>query len=99
MQEISPLIASYGRQNCTTGDVPVDTKLPTMEVIGQLGGIYILTTTESGELILVDQHAAHERILYEQVLNSNRRGPSFTGAYCSGLSFTALHRKRQFCWT
>jgi DNA mismatch repair protein MutL len=52
----------------TTGNVPVDTKLPNMEVIGQLGGIYILTTTESGELILVDQHAAHERILYEQVL-------------------------------
>ena len=52
----------------STGTVPVDTKLPNMEVIGQLGGIYILTTTESGELILVDQHAAHERILYEQVL-------------------------------
>ena len=52
----------------STGIVPVDAKLPVMEVIGQFGGIYILTTTESGELVLVDQHAAHERILYEQVL-------------------------------
>ncbi len=38
-----------------------------MEVIGQFGGIYILATTDAGELILIDQHAIHERILYEQV--------------------------------
>jgi len=52
----------------TTGVLPLDAKLPVMEVIGQLGGIYILATTESGELVLIDQHAAHERILYEQVI-------------------------------
>jgi DNA mismatch repair protein MutL len=52
----------------TTGVGPGDTKLPAMEVIGQFGGIYILATTESGELFLIDQHAAHERILYEQVI-------------------------------
>ncbi|HZK30223.1 MAG TPA: DNA mismatch repair endonuclease MutL [Methanoregula sp.] len=51
-----------------TGMVPMDAKLPVMEVIGQLGGIYILATTESGELVLIDQHAIHERILYEQVI-------------------------------
>ena len=51
-----------------TGMVPMDAKLPVMEVIGQLGGIYILATTETGELVLIDQHAIHERILYEQVI-------------------------------
>jgi len=51
-----------------TGMVPLDAKLPVMEVIGQLGGIYILATTDTGELVLIDQHALHERILYEQVL-------------------------------
>jgi DNA mismatch repair protein MutL len=51
-----------------TGTVPVDAKLPVMEVIGQLGGIYILAATDAGELVLIDQHAVHERILYEQVI-------------------------------
>ena len=46
---------------------PTDAKLPVMEVIGQFGGIYILAATDAGELILIDQHAVHERILYEQV--------------------------------
>jgi DNA mismatch repair protein MutL len=51
----------------STGIIPVDAKLPVMEVVGQFGGIYILATTDTGELILIDQHAVHERILYEQV--------------------------------
>ncbi len=50
-----------------TGMAPADAKLPVMEVIGQFGGIYILAATDAGELILIDQHAVHERILYEQV--------------------------------
>jgi DNA mismatch repair protein MutL len=52
----------------STGMEPVDAKLPVMEVIGQVGGIYILATTDTGELVLIDQHAVHERILYEQVI-------------------------------
>jgi DNA mismatch repair protein MutL len=51
----------------TTGIHPVNPLVPYMDVIGQFGGIYIIATTRTGELIVIDQHAAHERILYEIV--------------------------------
>lgn len=46
------------------GPAPAAT-LPPLQVIGEFGGIYILATTATGELLIIDQHAAHERILYE----------------------------------
>lgn len=40
---------------------------PSFRVLGQLHGTYILVQTESG-LEIIDQHIAHERILYEKFL-------------------------------
>jgi DNA mismatch repair protein MutL len=37
-----------------------------MRVIGQLRDTYIICEAEDG-LVLIDQHAAHERVLYEQL--------------------------------
>ncbi len=39
--------------------------LPVLRVIGQFGGVYIIAEGPDG-MYMIDQHAAHERVLYER---------------------------------
>lgn len=41
--------------------------VPTLRVLGQVGGTYIIAEGPSG-VFLIDQHAAHERVMYEKIL-------------------------------
>lgn len=38
------------------------------EVLGQISGTYILAKDADGRLLIIDQHAAHERIMYDSLL-------------------------------
>ena len=55
-----------------------DSKLPYLEIVGQVHGTYILMQNDSG-MYLMDQHAAQERIkyeyFYENIQNSDERVP------------------------
>jgi DNA mismatch repair protein MutL len=49
-----------------------------MRLVGVIGKLYVLLESDRG-LVLLDQHAAHERILFEQMMNrieSNTAAPS-----------------------
>ena len=45
---------------------PQPRTLPPLRVVGQVGGTYIIAEGPDG-MFLIDQHAAHERVLYERL--------------------------------
>jgi DNA mismatch repair protein MutL len=64
---ISTLPAASGLEMPATPTCEVPTEDGTWRILGVIGQLYVLAESPEG-LVLVDQHAAHERVLFEKML-------------------------------
>ncbi|CAG0957286.1 DNA mismatch repair protein MutL [Methanosarcinales archaeon] len=63
--------ASMEKENIGAAEIGIGIEMPDVKVLGQVDSLYILAETKNG-LMIVDQHAAHERIFFDLIRESKR---------------------------
>ncbi len=67
-------VEAEGQPQTAAGTVapPPKVSLPMLRVVGQIGSTYIVAEGPEG-MYLIDQHAAHERVLFEEICAARQR--------------------------
>lgn len=55
-------------------DIPGDPGFPFLTYVGQVSATYLVASTPDGDMYLLDQHAAHERVRYDQLKKDQEKG-------------------------
>jgi DNA mismatch repair protein MutL len=78
-----PIFAPAGTDTSTR-------RLPHLRVVGQIAQSYIVTEGEDGSMYLIDQHAAHERILLERMVAAMKSRQSMSQLLLTPITLTLV---------
>jgi DNA mismatch repair protein MutL len=84
--ERSPQLPQLDTVQGRAGPRPAGGRLPPLRVIGQVGTTYIVAEGPDG-IYLIDQHAAHERILFERIMEDRARSAVASQTLLEPLAF------------
>jgi DNA mismatch repair protein MutL len=65
-------------------------RLPHLRVVGQIAQSYIVTEGDDGSMYLIDQHAAHERILLERMVAAMKSRQSMSQLLLTPITLTLV---------
>ncbi len=68
-----PVFNAPPQERALSEPISLRNKLHITKLMGQIHGTYILAETETG-FVLIDQHAAHERVMFEELMQGLQSG-------------------------
>ncbi|MBR5250735.1 MAG: DNA mismatch repair endonuclease MutL [Clostridia bacterium] len=84
----------------TTSVEGKDITFSSCRVVGEIFGNYLLLSTQnSGAMIIVDKHAAHERFLYDKYMSNINTGPLMVQSLIIPTTFPLTAEQREFLET
>lgn len=85
---------NYEQQSLFRGELLREEEKIRFRLIGQVFGTYWMI--EYGdEMLVIDQHAAHEKVLYEQIMEELRAGHVYSQNLVTPVILTLTHREKE----
>lgn len=89
---------NYEQQSLFREEFLREEETPRFRLIGQVFGTYWMI--EYGEeMLIIDQHAAHEKVLYEQIMEELKNGKVYSQNLVTPVILTLTHREKEVLQT
>lgn len=93
-EPVSPPASRYEQQSLVQEGILKEEESVPFRLVGQVFGTYWLAEWND-ELLVIDQHAAHEKVLYEQIMKDLETNHVYSQNLLTPIILTLTHREKE----